>query len=276
MVVWGVLIATYLFLGGLAGGLFTSAAALEKYTRGRARREAEISALLSWVFMAVGLVLLVMDLGRPWNTPNILIRPHLISPMAWGAWVISLFTVVAFLYWLAVGILRKPLGPLKDALGLLGSILGVMTAAYTAILLGMARPDLWRSWSLPLLFVSSGFATGFALLAALVRRRAEEIGVRCKSLAKIELSVGLIELFAVLIFFVTVPSTSLGVLLSADLWGILFLVGFLLLGLIVGEIIIPAAVVAVGESATMTYLCTLLVLAGGYLLRYVLVYAAQV
>ncbi len=288
MVEWGILIATYLFLGGLAGGLFASTAALDALTRGKIERTAKLGALISWISMAIGLILLLADLGRPEHAFRIMLAPHMESPMAWGAWVIVMFTVLGLAYWLGLsgfgGELLKPLRSalhrIKDLLGALGSMFGLMTAAYTGILLGFSRLPLWRPWALPLLFTVSGIATGYAVLTYLVHHTGEDAGLSPAGLSKVELTIGVIELLVALLYVATIPASARGAIASlTSVNGILFWLGFVAIGLIVGEILLPAISLRTPEkglSPALVLTTAALVLIGGYILRYAVLYAGQV
>lgn len=182
---WEWPIATYLFLGGVAGGsslLGVGAAATGRTTL---RRNARISSIAA---AGLGSLALIEDLGKPSRFLNMFRVFKLSSPMSWGSWLLGGYSSVAAAA--AVSEIDKatgrrlpipaPLRPLLDAIatpaGVMSGMLGAPLAVYTAILFGDTSVPAWSEGRkhLPYLFVSSASAAAGGL--ALVTTPTHETG----------------------------------------------------------------------------------------------------
>jgi formate-dependent nitrite reductase membrane component NrfD len=162
---WGLDVAAYLFLGGVAGGSAVLAAGAQLTGRDALRRNCRLSALGS---VSLGAVFLVRDLGRPERFVNMLRVIKLTSPMSLGSWILSACSTGAAVAAAAeVDRLtggRLPLGPLRRVLrvvegpaGLEAAAFGPLLAVYTAVLLADTSTPTWNHAhdELPFVFVSS-------------------------------------------------------------------------------------------------------------------------
>ena len=165
--------ALYLFLGGMGAGAFIMAAVLYLIDRARHRLVVCASMWAAFLSLAVGLVLLLMELISPvrgmmmWSAFS-----NFSSWMTYGAWGAFLALAV----WFASGALAVPavgkrlakakwLPGLRTVLAWAGIALGVFVAVYTGMLLMTAGGvPLWDSPLLPALFTVSAFDTGVALV----------------------------------------------------------------------------------------------------------------
>ncbi len=171
---WGLLIAGYLFLGGL-GGMMTIASSYW-WIRYRNKVVAFFGSLSALVAMAIGIGLLVLDLTKPLSAPLIYISPrvNLGSWVAIGTYIITGYTLLLafFVAQFFPGIRRLPWHRLKRVLDraiLLAAVFGVATASYTGFLLSSAPGvPFWNTPLLPLLFVVSGLSTGFCVYCLLL------------------------------------------------------------------------------------------------------------
>ncbi len=279
---WGLLIVIYLFCGGLsAGAMMLSAAAM---LLGRGDRYTAIvrrGAFLAPLPVIAGTALLVFDLGRPLFFWKLFVALRPLSPMWIGSWLLALFSAVTLFYaylqlparwrrW------RVPHGAAwARRLAVAGLPLGLAVAVYTAVLLGVlvARP-LWNTPALAVLFVLSALSSAAAALM-LITPAAEHPAL---SRADIVLIAAETLTLGGLLFYGVVSSSSarhgVGVLAAGD-YALPFWLGVVLLGLLVpGGIEVRAARAHRVPRALVT-LAAWLVLAGGFLLRYVVVYAGQ-
>src|ERR1051326_859676 len=98
---WGFLIVNYLFLGGLAAGLFFISA-LATCLGGRDTlgfgRIARWGALLAPWPVAIGSGLLIFDLGNWYRFYLLFLHFKWHSPMSIGSWLLLLFTGLSFAY----------------------------------------------------------------------------------------------------------------------------------------------------------------------------------
>jgi formate-dependent nitrite reductase membrane component NrfD len=310
---WGYLIVSYLFLGGLSAGLyFVSALAtlLQKNGEDNAyKRIARIGALLApWPVM-VGCFLLIFDLGRWYRFWKLFVHIRWTSPMSLGSWLLvgfSLVSVVYFYSWLTaeqrtwifsrvpqrlrfLQLLNRDISGKQRILALIGLPVCVGVGIYTGVLLGavQSRP-FWNTNLVAQLFLFSALSTGCAtvmLVLALSREPSDSRGFQLLY----NLDVGLMALE----FFIVVPYIVHGQLsvqavkdsLTLILGGpftLLFWVFFLGLGLLLPLVIeifesVPAALSqsTVHYNQRLTAATAILVLAGGFLLRYIFVFAGQ-
>ena len=293
---WGPILAGYLFLGGLAGGAYMVGALTDLFKKEKYAVLSKSGILASFVSIVLGLVLLVFDLKRFEVAPLVILNAYRRFPgsiMAVGTWIITGFTLVSLVtvvLWYLDGwsLVRK-------IVEVVGVILGLATAAYTGILLSFARGvPFWNSGFLPWLFVLSGLLTGLAIsvllipIAAVFMPKAfgdfkstwnatpeylELVGYS----DDLGIPMIFIETAVMLLYLVTTPSTGI-------LWrgsGIsLYFYAYLLLALLM-----PLALTYYNQKLTtagrhktviyLTLLTTVLVLVGGFLLRYVVLIGGQ-
>ncbi len=284
MITWGAYIAIYLFLGGVAAGCFTSAALLDLYGKDKYREPVKWGAYWSWVLMAVGIALLVIDLGRPERAFNPILHPNLLSPMGGGSLIINVFMILALIYWLIYTriprmILGRDLTVLRLPVIYLGCIFAFMTGAYTGILLSYGSPPMWATSSLGILFLASALATGYALFlliwAIVDRKSFEELH---PSLGRIEAILGTLELLALLQYTSVIPlKYKVALLGMRNPYSAVFMSVFVLLGILIGEIGLPLFMTK-PRKGLLALLClsVALVLIGGFVLRYVVIYLGQI
>ena len=284
---WGWLIVLYLFLGGLAGGCYFLAALIDLVGRPEDRPLARLGYYAAFVCLVVGGIVLLFDLTRPERFWHLLLQSNTFrpmfkywSPMSIGSWALVLFGVFAFLSflgalaedgrlaWPAARRLRPP-GPLARVVAVVGGLLGLYVAGYTGVLLAVTNRPIWSDTPLlGLLFVVSAASISAALMILLARRlHWTTPGVL--ALQRIDAWVIALELVVLLAVLV-----SLGPLVRAWLnaWGVL-----LFFGVIVAGMLVPLALHWRRDwlgDRTMTAAAAL-VLAGGFILRTVIVFSAE-
>jgi polysulfide reductase chain C len=287
---WGILLAAYLFIGGLAGGAYMVASLLDILGKRRYQVVSKSGTYLSLVSILVGLVLLIMDLGRPMGALNAYVH-FPTSIMSVGTWIITGFAVVSLLtsiLWFFNG--NKYI---RKILGIVGFILGGSTAAYTGLLLSFARGrPFWLQPFLPWTFIISGTLTGLAMallmipiIAWFMPRFFEDFQslVKDKQRDFSEILVTGQRYFAVLIIIeLALILVELGVghggsLLALGNVTLLFYV-YLIFGLLVPLGISYLSVRASWKSdgtLISSIISIVLILVGGFLLRYVILTAGQ-
>ncbi|MCL2826854.1 MAG: polysulfide reductase NrfD [Eggerthellaceae bacterium] len=177
--VWGWLVASDLFLGGLSAGVFCTASILRLAGKGSFRSTLTYGAWFATIALALALTCLLSDVGMPfralilWQSFS-----HATSWMAIGAWV--LFT--AFIIFLATALLstkkitkgfselaQSRVEVILKVLAVIGICASLGVALYTGILLASATGiPLWKTWLLPALFVTSALYTGVAAVLIFV------------------------------------------------------------------------------------------------------------
>ncbi len=152
--VWGWKIATYLFLAGAGAGAYLVGSAALLWPGLASPPAATLFMEVGAAAVAVSVLFLIGDLGRPRYFLRALLRPGR-SWLARGSWILIAFCALAAATLLA----RTPQGLTAVSLAL-----AVAVATYTGLLLGtmLARP-LWNTPALPVLFLVSALSTGMAL-----------------------------------------------------------------------------------------------------------------
>ena len=310
---WGLLIVVYLFLGGLSAGIFF-ASGLANYLKADDQpvygRVARMGALLAPWPVALGSGLLILDLGHWYRFYKLFLHFRWESPMSIGSWLLTLFTAIAFLYlfsWLTEGERKrlfakvpaawKPIHRLnvdlsawKDTLGMLGFPLSIGVGIYTGVLLGAvsARP-FWNTNLVAQMFLFSALSSGAAalLLAMLLDRKNPIQKHETRFLVTLDVVFISLECFIVLPYLIHGELSSLAVkqamgLILGGPFTLVFWVFFLGLGLLVPLAIEVYELVPslFGQreshgSRGLALTATGLVLLGGFLLRFIFVYAGQ-
>lgn len=291
--VWGTIIAAYLFLAGLSAGAFlTSSYASRKYPNAVAVRV--VGRLISPVLMGVGLLLLIFDAEAGLKDPLrfIYLFTNFHSIMTIGTYFISFFMIAAA-YTALMEILKKDTNKYIEYVGM---VFAVGTAIYTGFLIGVVGTvPLWNSSLLPILFVVSAFSTGIAA-TMLVSVFFDKKGVsQLLSVKKIHLSLMVVEVFLIFtMFFITASSNRTAAASVAKLvtgeYSLTFWLGLVTVGLLIPILIeslellnnkklthSPAGLeVAATGSHGIVGMVTAesFVLIGGFILRFLLLAAA--
>jgi len=310
---WGLLIVLYLFLGGMSAGLFF-VSALATYLRrdGEAAypRLARLGALLAPWPVAVGSALLVFDLGHWYRFYKLFVTFEWHSPMSIGAWLLGLFTLVtlaAFWAWLPqewvttfvralprrlrflARVDRPNRETLRRPLAMIGFPLAVGVGIYTGVLLGavQARP-FWNTNLVAQMFLFSALSSGCALLILAVSLRSSGLDAgEARLLYSLDIVLILLELFIVIPYLIHGALSPLAVQQALELvlggpytlafWGLFIAAGLLLpLALEVWEmrpVLLDRGAFHSGRA--LAAVSATLVLVGGFVLRYVFVYAGQ-
>ncbi|MCI5208520.1 MAG: hypothetical protein D3910_06950 [Candidatus Electrothrix sp. ATG2] len=189
MHVWDWRVAIYLFLGGLSGGLMTMSAI--NYLR--SSKKGPMQSICCWqipvmapILLSIGLFFLWLDLERKLHGHLFYMTFKPLSPMSWGAWIVLIIFPLMIAYALAAlpdeikggmknGFLKNmadTMSPHLSKLAKLNVVFGVLLSIYTGILLStfVARP-LWNSAILPLLFLASGMSTGAAVMIIVAKNK---------------------------------------------------------------------------------------------------------
>lgn len=288
--VWGWEIPVYLFLGGLVAGMMIIAGYF--LFSGRYRHthcSCFVLPGLSLVLLSAGMFALFLDLEHKPFFWRLYTTFEAASPMSWGAWIL----VLVYPALIAGFLLRVPppvaerfprLGELSGRLlerthlvkwvGAMNMLLGGLLGVYTGILLSAlgARP-LWNSAILGPLFLVSGMSTAAALVHMIAREREER-----ELLAKADNGFLVSELILIALFLVglvtaTRPHMEAARLLLGGPYTAVFWVLVVAAGIVIPLVI---QLLAVNHKVRHTPVPPLLVLAGGILLRFVIVYAGQV
>ena len=256
--------------------------------RDRITRAMKLGLLGAPVLLSIGMGALFLDLTYKLHVFRFYTTLELSAPMSLGSWVLLLvypvqialviaMPVEELVPWLdrvpAIGRAREIAAAHVTKLAWAGVGLGVALGIYTGVLLSatVARP-LWSSGALGFLFLASGSSTGVAALMV-----AEEDHEALGWLGRADLGLIAFELAVLLLWIVGLMTQGplyreAAALLLSGPWAPAFL------GMVVfGGLIVPAALegLALRGRALHSRLVPALVIAGGLLLRFVIVYAGQ-
>jgi molybdopterin-containing oxidoreductase family membrane subunit len=167
---WGLWIAVYFHLIGIAGGAFAVGTIGYFLNVDRFRETLRATLLVSGVSIVCGLFSVWLDLGQPFRAFNILLMPNFGSMMAFNAWMYNVFLLtIAVIFLLSLN--KTNQSDLNDASGwllpllALGFLLSIAYPSQSGAFFGVvdAKP-LWSSPLLPLLFLGSAITSGAAVL----------------------------------------------------------------------------------------------------------------
>ena len=288
LTIWGWEIPVYLFLGGFVAGMMILSGVI--YLRRRNQPGATVVFILpyiSLILLSLGMLALFIDLEHKLYTWRLYLTFKPLSPMSWGAWILLLvYPVLILKILINPFFLFRDVAPIskfykflnatadrKNFIAYANIVIGAMLGAYTGILLSAlgARP-LWNSGILWLLFLVSGLSGA----AAFIHLIAPDKGER-EMMAKTDNYLLAGELFVIAFFLISLLSSSAvhiqaaTILLSGayapSFWGFVIIAG----------IIIPLIIqsLAVSHKVKHTPIAPLMVIAGGLILRFVIVYAGQ-
>ena len=281
--VWGPMIAWYLFLAGASAGAFLTSAFVEvKYPESVKMRVA--GRIIAPIFLGIGLVMLMLDAEAGLHNPLrffwLIANPG--SVMTLGVYFICVFMPVALVSAL-LEVLKKPV---PKWLTWVGIVFAFAVAAYTGFLLGVVKAfPLWNNAVLPILFVVSALSAGLAatsLVGLLVdRERFEQMWLIKKShviLSAIEMVVLATMLVIVSAGSVEGAASVYSLVAGQDapaFWG-----GIVLLGLVAPFLIegYPVFIAKRVETSTTSMVVSVIgeagVLVGGFMLRLLVILAA--
>ncbi len=300
---WNYFIAVYLFMAGLSSGS-ALIASIGEITGKLDERIWRIGTYLAPFPVLIGLLCLVLDLHRPWNFYQVLIHYHITSVMSWGAFFLLVFPLTAmvnaaFVYWNIQGLLRR----ISTWVNL---ILGIAIGIYAGLLLAAIYSNpVWSNPIIALLFLVSAVSTGLCmiLLAGKWWDQLEKYTLRkllpaswlpketslnfdpgvSSAVVKIDAVVIILELLVILTLLISqalAPTGDIALgILSNGLYGWLFWGGVVLLGLVIPLIMCGMELKPQPSKLPSHKLGVLepgFVLVGGFLLRFVIVYAGQV
>lgn len=281
--VWGPLIAWYLFLAGAAAGAFATAAFVEaNYPDARIMRVG--GRILAPVMLGAGLIMLMVDaeagLMNPLRFFGLVMNPS--SVMTLGVYIICIFMPVS----LIVAVLDFLKKRVPRWLTWIGVVSGIGLAAYTGFLLGVAQAfPLWNNAMLPLLFLVSAFSAGLAAvsLVGLIadRTQFEHMIAFKKGHAALAVAEGIILAIMLTIVAASGNAGTVSVFdMVAGSYAAAFWVGIVVFGLVIPLIAALCGLCATkrenASTATLVldFAGELGALSGSFLLRYVIVAAA--
>ena len=171
---WGWTVVADLFMSGFGACLFIAAAGVMLCSERRYKRSVRIGIWISFAAVALGVLFLLMDVGKPFRAMWLIGSfTNFDSWMPRGAWALA----GAMAVYLLVGILginrisdeRSWVLVLRKVLAVLGIAVAGFVTIYTGFLVkgGEAIP-FWNSPLIPLSFACASAAAGFSAMLAII------------------------------------------------------------------------------------------------------------
>lgn len=221
---WTWFILFYFFLAGLAGGSYVIGTMFRFSGDPRDEPAARVGFYITLPALILCPLLLSADLGpiswsRFWHmlidvTPGETgISFKYYSPMSVGAWALLVFGIFAFISFVDAWLSDRrgaPFIPLivNRVFNVIGSAVGLFIASYTGVLLTVSNQPVWSdSWALGGLFLASGLSASAALIALLIRNRADA----AFSLGRLHQAGGyfaVLEVVLIIVFLITVGASG--------------------------------------------------------------------
>jgi len=260
-VVWGVYIAAFFTLAGLASGLVIIAALgdlLDITGIKENRRAILIGALATYV--ASGIMIL-MDIGRPLRVLNMVISSNMISPFMWDFLALALSVILAAIYLFS--------GSRNRWLPVLAGFVAALVIIMEGWILSMSAGGvLWRTGIMPALFLIEGLMAGAAVLLIAKPEHAATDWLR-KALMILIPIVVLLNVFEIAtVLYNGDPDAQVATRLYLKDW--------IFWASVVLGIVVPIALLLWGGKTRTTHIITgILVVLGVFLAKYVILVAGQ-
>ncbi|OLN33228.1 NrfD/PsrC family molybdoenzyme membrane anchor subunit [Desulfosporosinus metallidurans] len=290
-IAWGGVIAIYLFLAGIAGGAFLTSALTDLLSKKRPEKVIRSGAYIAPVAIVIGLVMLIVDLGRPLTFWELLINVNFHSVMSLGVFIVSIFTAFSFAYaflvWTAAAAQKQVLVTsagmemaatssfqglqvLRKPVALVGSLVALGTATYTGFLLSAVTTNsLWHVSFLgiqsipflPILFLVSALSAGLA--ATLIGANGNDLTLYKKT----DIVLLALEMILLAILYV-----SVGSMYFSGSMALLFWLGVVVIGLLLPLIL---SIYGVSAHKNLVLPVSSMVVIGGLCLRWFVIYSGQ-
>ena len=155
---WGLPLAINLFAAGLGAAMYMVAVAANLAGGRKYRRISTTGALIAPWPVILGVILLIVDLGKPGRFWEMMLRRshetlgiegimfNASSTMSLGTWILILFVLGSLLY-MVVAVLAWPFKwaeKLQKVLGVIGLPIALAVTIYTGVLLSATSNSLWR------------------------------------------------------------------------------------------------------------------------------------
>ncbi len=285
---WSWEVPFYLFLGGLAAGIMFFSAVMVVWKRDR-ETPFMVDRLVLWapIAISVGMGALFLDLSHKLYVYRFYTSFNMTSPMSWGAWILVVIYPVCVLQilstfrqgyprlaaWFEGFVVVKPALDLAERyrkeIAWITIPFAVALGIYTGLLLNtfVARP-FWNSGILPPLFLVSGLSTAAAVAILGTRLTRER-----HFFTRIDIGLIAVEMVLVALLVINLSTGSQVQLEAVEMilggrFSVAFWIFFFTLGLVVPFVLESWEVAS--KTKTFIYLGPLLVIAGGYILRQVL------
>ena len=267
---WEMMIVWYFFLGGIAGGAYFTAAIADIFGEPGDKKVARIGYFIALPLVAMCGLLLIADLGVPSRFMNMLRVFKFWDPMSIGAWAVGVFGLFTFVSAALSLSVSEQMQRLRRGISLVGMFFGFFLASYTGVLLSSSALPFWSDARLMgALFLASGASTGMAAISLILFLTGDSAGPGWGKVKRADRYSMIIELVLLAVFLGVLGSAARPITsghFAPLFWG----------GLIVVGLLVPLVIDFVGHRIkVLSAVAALLVLAGGFVLRYVVVMSIQ-
>jgi tetrathionate reductase subunit C len=265
------MIVTYFFFGGISAGAYMFSVAAN-YWKQEFKPLAKRGAVLSLIALAIGMIILLLDLGQPFRAWRLFLSFNPRSPLSWGVWFLNAFIFFNFVYNVLL-FTGKEANAKKFAYA--GLPFAILTATYTGMLLAQAPSRaLWHTALIPVLFMNGGLISGIALVMFFSAKAQNfELISKLGKFVTWLLVLELVMVFGEFVILLNCGADHAAIaksLLSGQL-------GFLFIGVeIILGAVIPVAILLRSKATVFTQaLASILILIGIFTMRYVIVVGGQ-
>ncbi len=277
---YGQLIASYLFIGGIAGASQIIATIADWTGDRRNRFITRAGRYLSLGGIIAAPLFLIADLRTPERWYNMLRIFRRTSPMSIGSWTLTAFGglsgITALLQFLADRRRRPPYRSAARAFALPATGVGAIVATYTGTLLGSTSTPLWARASrfLPALFGISAAATSTAALT-LAAHASGASRITARRLERLAAMIAAIEFLASGALDRHWERANLAAPLKEPPTATAYRAGYKGLGIAVPLLVHGVSVATGRRSRRASMFAAAATLIGGYFLRSVIVHAGR-
>ena len=156
----------------------------------------------------------------------------------------------------------------------MGSLFGFFLASYTGVLLGSTARPIWTDARfMGALFLASGASTGIAAIGLISYLRRVELGESWRKIKKADSFAMAFEIVLLALLLGTLGSS--GRAIWAGPFAAPFWVGLVGIGLVVPLALSLVLKPRAGQAGLVTAMASILILVGGFALRYVIVFVGQ-
>lgn len=277
---YGQLIASYLFIGGIAGASQIIATIADWTGDRRNRFITRAGRYLSLGGIIVAPLFLIADLRTPERWYNMLRIFRRTSPMSIGSWTLTAFGgfsgITALLQFLADRRRRPPYRRAARAFALPAAGAGAIVATYTGTLLGSTSTPLWARANrlLPALFGISAAATSTAALT-LAAHASGASRITARRLERLAAMIAAIEFLASAALDRHCERANVAAPLKETPTATTYRAGYKGLGIAVPLLVHGVSVATGRRSRRASMFAAAATLIGGYFLRSVIVHAGR-
>jgi formate-dependent nitrite reductase membrane component NrfD len=299
---WNITIAFYLFSAGVSAGALIVSIIAGMINREKYARTVKLGALIAPFPVMLGTLALIFDLERPLRFWMLMISFEPTSVMSVGAWILMAFSFISLLFFYPHIPDRFDILGLKQrmakvssmrAVRIAGLIFALATALYTGVLLnGLSARPFWDTMALPLVFLFSAVIDGIAAILLLMYLLSQpdpdrnELAANRSFLGKFDLAFLVLLIISMTIMLLSLyfsgenTSQALSIIMGGSMTAAFWL-GVVIIGMLaplahnIFEVFAKDETEEKSRNRLKAMLVTVSVLVGGFLLRYVIVYAGQ-